>query len=505
MSNNNINNRWRRNLPNIISLEKKKEDIEKNIEKLEEDDEKVEELKLEIADIDNEIERLKISFDELIASTREDIKKLYLNSEDDGDWSIAWSGGKDSTTVVGLVIDMLKELSPEQRKRKVHVVMSDTTIENPILETYMHEQIKKLKKYVVNSDLPCEVHLVKRELNNSYFYLTLGKGYFLPQRNGKGRWCTERLKTAPQKKIMKKINPSYQLIGVRMSESSKRKNSIKNNIDKSSNNRKVTKSAKNIVSYMPIIDFTIEDVWEYLQRNKLAWTSTHDVRTLYKEATGECGFTNPKGTEAKANVYESCGARFGCWVCPVVLNDRSTETMSNYHDWMKPLTEFRMLQLKVMGEYKPTRPEGQRKKVRGLVLREAEKINKKIKEITKSGHKRDGKRYIDSKGVAHNDKGATTLEAREYLFNKLIETEKEVNRLRELSGLGALKLISDEEIELIKKQWSDDRENLPCLITNVNGLSISELDKYIEKMNRLEKNQPIDIDFTGGEFDGIQY
>ena len=45
---------------------------------------------------------------------KQDLREMYLDDEDDKDWSLAWSGGKDSTTVAGLVIDMLSNLPSEQ-------------------------------------------------------------------------------------------------------------------------------------------------------------------------------------------------------------------------------------------------------------------------------------------------------------------------------------------------------------------------------------------------------
>lgn len=485
-----MNNRWERNLPNIIALEKKVEELHKQIEAVESNEEK-ENILISIEDYNSEIEGLKTSFEELIRETRSDLNVLYLNDKE-GDWTVAWSGGKDSTTVAGLVIDMLLDLDESQRKRNVHFVMSDTVVENPNLESYMLGQIKKLKDYAEKSNLPITVNLVQRPVKESYFYLILGRGYFLPQNNGRGRWCTHRLKTKPQFKMLEEIAPIYQLTGVRLSESAMRKASIKKWTIDSRLNKKIGGTEK-MKTFMAIVNFTIEDVWEYLQRERLPWSSTHEVRTLYREATGECGFTNPKGTEIKASQSESCGARFGCWICPVILKDRSTEAMSQHNDWMKPLTEFRLMQIKVMGDYKPIKPEEQKRKARSHVLKEAKLIGNEIKKITKSGYKRRGTRYTDSDGVIHNDKGTLTVEARKYLFNKLIETENEVNYLRMKSGLETIKLISDEEITLIKEMWEEDEEQAKWLITNVNDIPIEKLDYWIDKLNDLEINQPLDI------------
>lgn len=53
--------------------------------------------------------------------------------------------GKDSTCVLSMLAKMLESLEPEQRRRVIHAVMSDTVVENPNLETYMHGQVKQLE------------------------------------------------------------------------------------------------------------------------------------------------------------------------------------------------------------------------------------------------------------------------------------------------------------------------------------------------------------------------
>lgn len=487
-----MNPRWERNLPNIVLLAKKMEQLELQLDDTELAEEEREEIKLQVVDLENEIKGLQKPFAELVEEAKYDLREMYLDEEDDKDWSLAWSGGKDSTTVAGLVIDMLNNLSPDQYKRNIHFVMSDTAVENPNLESYMHEQVNKLKEYVEKAALPITVNLVHRPVEQSYFYLILGRGYFLPQNNGQGRWCTQRLKLTPQRKFLEEIKPSYQLTGVRLSESAKRKMSIKKWTKDARLNNKIGGDEKN-TTFMAIVDFTIEDVWEYLQRERLPWTSTHSVRTLYREATGECGFTNPKGTEAKASQSETCGARFGCWTCPVILKDKSTEAMSDYNEWMKPLSEYRMLQLKVMGDYIPTKPKEQKRPARSMVIKEGKRIGKEIKKITKSGYKRNGKRYEDKNGI-HNDKGTVTVETREFMFNALMRTEEEVNRIRIESNLEPLKLISDEEVALIKKMWEFDRKNADWLVTNVNGLTIEEdLKALLTELDDLDMNQPLEI------------
>jgi len=147
--------------------------------------------------------------------------------------------------------------------------------------------------------------------------------------------------------------------------------------------------------------------------------------------------------------------------------------MTKYHAWMEPLSEYREVQAKVYGNYVPPRPKGQSAKERSAALRRQEAINERVNRITKAGYNRQGKRM-------KNGQGTFTVDARQYLYKYLLDTEKLVNRLREYEGLPPLSLISDEEKELIVKLWTEDAIEYPHLLSNVEGISISELDELLE-------------------------
>jgi DNA sulfur modification protein DndC len=88
------------------------------------------------------------TYHEKLAEARAYLLEMYLDESDQRDWAVAWSGGKDSTAVMGVLVSTLEALPAEKRTRRVHVVMSDTVVENPVLETYMHDQVAKLTAYV---------------------------------------------------------------------------------------------------------------------------------------------------------------------------------------------------------------------------------------------------------------------------------------------------------------------------------------------------------------------
>lgn len=373
---------------------------------------------------------------ELVTGTKALIMSMYLDETDTRPWCVAFSGGKDSTALMGLVVSVIEALPPDKRKREIYGVMSDTIVENPLVQIHMEQQAKLINAYCGEKRLPVSVTKVSRKTKESYFVKIMGLGYFLPMNNGKGRWCTSRLKIRPQNEFMKEKDPSYILTGVRHAESTNRSKSIdKWHISEFIGNHVDLKA----LTFNPLVNWTVQDVWKFLEMEGLSWGSTLSVRTIYKDATGECGFTNPEGTEKKG--VEVCGARHGCWLCPVILKDKSTEKMSEKHDWLEPLTEWRQLQLRVYGNFR---------------LKADMEKQVSIRLATKSGTKRDGRPLKPGQGTL-------TVHARKYLLEKLLETEALVNRIRKLDKLEPIKLISQEEINLIYELMEDDMRNKPYL------------------------------------------
>jgi len=87
------------------------------------------------------------------------MKEAYLS--DPYDWSIGFSGGKDSSLVLCLVWQMLIELEPSKRHKKVHVVSSDTLVETHQLSTYLHASLKMISEN--GKDLGIETHFSNLE------------------------------------------------------------------------------------------------------------------------------------------------------------------------------------------------------------------------------------------------------------------------------------------------------------------------------------------------------
>lgn len=347
-------------------------------------------------------------------------------------WAVSWSGGKDSTTVLVLVCRALMMLPEARRTRWVNVIMSDTKIENPILEDYMRRQVRQLNRWAKEHDMPIAAEIVSRPIKRSAWVGWLGWGWTLPT-NGDDRYCTHALKIEPQNARLADINPCLQLIGTRTEESARRAATIEKYREERGSRFTISPYSDGRRLYMPIVDYSTDEVWDILL-NPLPWGSSEEIRKLYKDATGECALVNPNGS---VKATQACGARFGCWVCPPITKDRSTENMSDKYEWMKPLTAWRQLLKDV---HNP----------------------KKHPEL-RSGYRRN-------RTPMGPGKGCLAIHARKYLLNRLLQTQADVNRLRELDEnplhRPPIELISQEEIEIIRAAWAEDTEKRPWLIDN---------------------------------------
>jgi 3'-phosphoadenosine 5'-phosphosulfate sulfotransferase (PAPS reductase)/FAD synthetase len=88
------------------------------------------------------------ALDRKILAARGAIQRRWVESDDPQPWSLAWSGGKDSTAALKLVVEAILDLPEEVRKKRpLRVVSSDTRMENPNIEVYLHDQSTKFNEW----------------------------------------------------------------------------------------------------------------------------------------------------------------------------------------------------------------------------------------------------------------------------------------------------------------------------------------------------------------------
>lgn len=304
-----------------------------------------------------------------------EIRALYL--ADKVPWVVGYSGGKDSTATLQFVWLALRGIPREQRHKPVHVISTDTQVENPIVAQWAAGSLHAMRAAVAAEQLwlgretvlcvdcarpqahpdhdtfgnctfrlrpAIEVHRLTPALPDSFWVLLIGKGYPAPRRMF--RWCTDRLKIRPSTAFIQRViqghGEAILVLGTRKAESAERRARMER-LETARIRERLSPNASQPGSlvYSPIENWSNDDVWLFLmqERNPWGW-SNKTLLTLYQGATegGECPLVVDTSTP-------SCGAsRFGCWVCTLVEQDKSmTAMVQNDADkeWMLPLLELR--------------------------------------------------------------------------------------------------------------------------------------------------------------------
>ena len=78
---------------------------------------------------------------------------------------IAWSGGKDSSVVLDLVLrSAVRHPSPAP----IVVTHADTGVENPEISTYVRQEIKSIKRYAEKHNIVVTVKIASPSLGDSW-------------------------------------------------------------------------------------------------------------------------------------------------------------------------------------------------------------------------------------------------------------------------------------------------------------------------------------------------
>jgi len=283
-----------------------------------------------------------------VESLCEEIRALYL--QDAVPWVIGYSGGKDSTAIVQLVWLAVRELPPEKRQKTIHVISTDTRVEQPVVAAWVDASHVRMRQAAQAQGLPIVPHKLLPDVKDSFWVNLIGRGYPAPRKLF--RWCTERMKIHPSNKFIREVVRQYGeavlVLGTRKKESQRRQVTMEQHEESRSRRfaqprDRLTPNAKlpNSLVYTPIEDWSNDDVWLFLMQVRNPWGYTNkSLLTMYQGASadGECPLVVDSSTP-------SCGdSRFGCWVCTVVDKARSMEAMIKNDEekvWMTPLLDLR--------------------------------------------------------------------------------------------------------------------------------------------------------------------
>lgn len=375
-----------------------------------------------------------------IDETKQLLREQY--EADNRPWVVAYSGGKDSTLVLQLVMELLLELGPAAKK-PVYVLSSDTRVEAPIVSEYVMDAMQRIEKSARARNLNLHTQLVFPELEEGFWAKLIGKGYPPPSRWF--RWCTSNMKIKPSRRaidnIVAKNGSVILLLGSRLDESSLRAQSI-NSFNNSERNLNPHHEIPDAMVFKPIVSWSTDEVWEYLYTNPPAWGGSHDkIIQLYRQANGgECPVVFDLDTP-------SCGgSRFGCWTCTVVKQDKSMEGfIATGEEWMKPLNNFRQ---------------------NLIIYRDADGMRSPVK--------RDG---TPGAGPFKND-------SRKQILRELLQTEKQVG----------WELISAEELTAIQRIWNTEFDYTHAEVANLAkefGRTLTA--EYLEHPDEAIKTSAVDF------------
>lgn len=317
---------------------------------------------------------------------------------------------------------------------------SNTFVETPVVVDHIDTNLAKINKAAQEQGMPFEASKVVPKLDDTFWVNLLGRGY--PAPSSRFRWCTDRMKIQPANRfILEQVGQFGEVVmvlGARRGESNTRDQVLKSHAIKGSRLRR-HRSLTGAFVYSPIEEFAIDDVWTYLLQVKSPWgANNRRLVGMYRSAqSGECPLVVDTTTP-------SCGnSRFGCWVCTVVEQDHSMESMiDNGEEWMQPLLDFR----------------------NELASHHDPEVKKKIRE-----HKRRNGR-IARKENGTLIPGPYKLDVRKDLLRKLLAAQERVRRDGPETNAT---LISDEELQEIRRIWrteeQDWEDSVPAIYREVTG------------------------------------
>ena len=363
----------------------------------------------------------------------QEIQDLYVS--DPIPWIIGYSGGKDSTASLQLVWNAISELPIEHRTKDIHVISTDTLVENPVIAAWVQHSLECIKQKSSILGLPFKAHRLTPSLENRFWVNLIGKGY--PSPRNRFRWCTDRLKISTSTKFIQELseknNEAILVLGQRRGESQARDKIMDHYSGSTRSRLSRNKDPKlsRVWVYLPVETWTSDDVWEYIITEPNPWgVDNQELFSIYRGATpdAECPIVVDKSTA-------SCGdSRFGCYVCTMVSQDKSMQAMIQNDDqksWMQPILDFRNTYLAVEDR----------------ALRDFRRLN--------------GRLTVFHGELVH---GPYTQGYRKKILEELLKTQSTVNASTKQQGLPPVELISLEELDEIRRIWLEDKGEIEDLL-----------------------------------------
>lgn len=345
------------------------------------------------------------------------IQSLRAYGSEHQHWGIAWSGGKDSTATLTLILYLI-ESGKVRRPESLTVFYADTRQELPPLAIAAAHIMDELRERDVLVQVVCA------PMDKRFMVYILGRGV-PPPNNNTLRWCTRQIKIDPMQDALAariaQIDGNVLMItGVRQGESAIRDARIEMSCGKDGAEcgqgwyQQVLPNAAGlrgrIATLAPLLHWRVCHVWEWLKH----WAPTAEFgdwsTTDIADAYG--------GDEA-----EEINARTGCIGCPLAQQDTALDTILRNPRWqyLSPLKELRPL------------------------WRELREPRHRIR---KAGLER-----LKDGSIASNPQrmGPLTLKARAMALDRVLGMQTRVNALATIEGRPFVDLINGDEESRIRE------------------------------------------------------
>jgi len=360
-------------------------------------------------------------------------QSLQAFGENHRHWAIAYSGGKDSSAMVTVVVRLI-ESGDVPRPETLTVLYADTRQEIPPLHFAAMKMLERLNQRGIKTQV------VLPKLDDRYFVYMFGRGV-PPPNNNTLRWCTPQIKVEPMVNALKALRDEHgekflMLTGVRIGESAARDQRIalscgRNGAECGQGWFQESTPDSVADTLAPLLHWRVCHVWDWLMFDAPALGfPTNLVAEVYG------------GEEA-----QELNARTGCIGCPLAEKDVALDYVIGLPHWayLAPLKRLRPLY----------------RELRQFKFR-----------LQKYGE-RNGDGLLSSNP---NRKGPLTMDARRYGLSVVLGVQDKINAMARATGKPEIDLINAAELARIEQliavntwpqRWTGDEPRGDVLIPQI--------------------------------------